>query len=83
MVLHVIVLSLSYHCFSSGRVELPVLYDYIIEVNFCFLLCSPDSGIPFSVQKFCLTYNIFILIMQAADTQVISDYVRYFLHQHT
>jgi hypothetical protein len=83
MVLHAIVLPLSYHCFSYGRVELPVLYHYTIKVNFCFLLCSLDSGIPFSVQKFCLTYNIFILITQAADTQVISDYVRYFLHQHT
>ncbi|KAF3340756.1 Proteasome subunit beta type-6 [Carex littledalei] len=26
---------------------------------------------------------IFAPLLQAADTQVISDYVRYFLHQHT
>jgi hypothetical protein len=72
MILYPIVL-LSYHCLSSGRMELPMLYDHIITVDF---LLSCLLEIPLYVQQFSFshTHNIFLVILKAADTQVISDY---------
>jgi hypothetical protein len=39
----------------------------------------------FCSEVLCFACNILVtpIFSQAADTQVISDYVRYFLHQHT
>jgi hypothetical protein len=73
MILYPIVLLLSYHCLSSGRVEFPVLYDHIIIVDF---LLSCLLEIPLYVQQFSFshTHNMFLVILKAADTQVISDY---------
>jgi hypothetical protein len=59
------------HCSGSFWACLPIL---------CLLLVKPLSIIAVWKKLWMIFLDV---LLQAADTQVVSDYVRYFLNQHT
>jgi|APAra0007618257_1042622.scaffolds.fasta_scaffold02070_8 uncharacterized protein YqhQ len=60
------------------------LLDFLLNL-FCLLgfLLECLLFLIYLQMGYWLQQALFLFLLQAADSQVVSDYVRYFLHQHT